>query len=200
LTLQARCDAFAKAYQKWPASWPHVVREKNRDVLYAIWLIGNDYRNKTTYYGAYPRGYCDRVMALFPDVRTAADVLHVFSGSVEAGAYATLDINPSLKPSIVGSVYDVAALAARRFRLIIADPPYTAADATHYGTPMVNRRLAIAALADVAEPGSHLVWLDTCWPMHSKRQWVTVGRILIQRSTNHRARVTTIFQRTETLQ
>jgi len=67
--------------------------------------------------------------------------------------------------------------------------------AERYGTPMVNRRLVFNAVAHVTPPGAHLVWLDTVWPMHSKKQWITVARIAIVRSTNHRIRMTTIFQR-----
>lgn len=47
----------------------------------------------------------------------------------------------------------------------------------------------------VTKPGGHLVWLDVCWPMHRKVEWVTVGRIAIVRSTNHRVRMATIFER-----
>jgi hypothetical protein len=39
------------------------------------------------------------------------------------------------------------------------------------------------------------VWLDQVWPMHRKDEWRTVGRILLQRSTNHRVRLVSIFER-----
>jgi len=48
------------------------------------------------------------------------------------------------------------------------------------------------------KPVLHLVWLDTVWPMHRKAEWRTVGRILLQRSTNHRARIVSIFERVAT--
>lgn len=208
MTLAERSEAFKRTFAKWPASWPWLVEEQGRPVLYGIWLIGNDYKNPTRYYGAYPKGFLDRVMALFPDVKQEynnfehAGVLHAFSGSLQWRdvGWCTLDVNPDLQPTHVGSVYDVAEMfqTARDgpvFKLVIADPPYTRADATKYGTPMIDRRRAVAALADITRPGGHLAWLDTCWPMHSKTQWLTVGRILVQRSTNHRARVLSIFER-----
>jgi 16S rRNA G966 N2-methylase RsmD len=133
------------------------------------------------------------VQALFPDVTDPADVLHVFSGSLPAGPYVRCD---SLQDAELRcSVYDLAATTPAKFRLVLADPPYSAADAVKYGTPMVDRRRAMAALAGVVEPGGFVVWLDQVWPMHSKREWVTVGRILLQRSTNHRVRVVSIFER-----
>ena len=33
------------------------------------WIMGNDYRVRSAYYGGYPAGYLRRVRALFPDKR-----------------------------------------------------------------------------------------------------------------------------------
>ena len=43
------------------------------------WIMGNDYRVKSGYYGGYPAGYLRRVKALFPDKKK---VLHLFSGRI----------------------------------------------------------------------------------------------------------------------
>lgn len=199
MTLAERVDAFSAAYAKWPASWPWLVREQGREVAYGVWVIGNDYRNKTRYYGAFPHGLLDRIMALFPDVpafdaaRGKLTTLHAFSGSLPAGPYVRCDLVQSAE--IQHSVCDLRPDRDGTYRLVIADPPYSAKDALRYNTGMVNRRRAVATIADITEAGGHLVWLDTVWPMHSKRQWLTVGRILVQRSTNHRARVLSIFER-----
>ena len=198
LTLLQRVEAFKAACPQHPASWPWVVEEDGRQVVYAVWVVGNDYRNKTTYYGAYPPRFLDRLMALFPDM-APADVLHVFSGSLPAGPYTRIDINPLLEPDIVGDVYDAPALFRDRqpFGLVIADPPYSDEDAVRYSTPMVNRLRVTQALAPVVREGGFLAWLDTVWPMHNKENWPTVGRIYLQRSTNHRVRVLSLFERTE---
>jgi len=171
-----------------------VGREQGREVIYAIWVIGNDYRNPTTFYGAYPRGYLDRVMALFPDVQNCGRILHAFSGSMpESDNYDRCDLMQGAEYQC--NVYDLPGKTDKKYDLILADPPYSAKDAKEYGTPGVDRGRALSALADVADEGCHLGWLDTCWPMHSKKQWVTVGRIFIQRSTNHRVRLLSLFQR-----
>jgi hypothetical protein len=193
MTLPERVDAFKTTFAKWPASWPWLTRAQDRDVLYAVWVIGNDYRNKTRYYGAFPHGLLDRIAALYPDIGGAA-TLHVFSGSLPPGPYVRCDL---VQPAeFQCSVYDLPARALTYFRLVIADPPYSADDAVRYNTGMIDRGKATRALAQIVEPGGHLVWLDTVWPMHRKDEWLTVGRILIQRSTNHRARVLSIFERT----
>lgn len=199
MTLSDRADAFNAAFPQWPAAHLRVVRERGGEVLYGTWLIGNRYRNASTFYGSYPPGYLDRVLAIFPDLwRPSArqtDVLHVFSGSLPASPrYERCDV---LQPAeIRSSVYDLPDIILNgRPRLVLADPPYSSADATKYGTTMVHRHRACAALARVTDPGAFLVWLDGCWPMHAKREWRTVGRIAFIRSTNHRVRLISIFER-----
>ncbi len=199
MNLPDRARAFEHAFPKWPASWPRIVKEQGRDVLYATWLIGNDYRNKTKFYGSYPPGYLARVAALFPDVplfdeaRGKLNTLHVFSGSLPEGMYVRCD---TVQPAECAcSVYDLSPSRDGCYPLVIADPPYSAVDAQRYGTAMIDRRRALAALAAVTEPGGHLVWLDQVWPMHRKADWRTVGRITVVRSTNHRVRLASIFER-----
>ena len=187
MTIDDRIAHFRASYPKQAASWPWAAREMGHDVLYAVWVIR-----------PFPRGLLQRVRALFPDVSTESvggrfETIHAFSGSLPVGAYDRCDL---VQPAeFACDVRDLPNQTSHRWRLVVADPPYSAVDAKKYGTPMVNRRAAIAALAQVTSEGAHLVWLDTCWPIHSKREWVTVGRILVQRSTNHRARVLTIFRR-----
>jgi hypothetical protein len=65
LTLQGRRDAYLRAFpQCADALW---VAGGGR-WLYGVWQIGQDYRNASRYYGAYPHGFLKRVMALYPDV------------------------------------------------------------------------------------------------------------------------------------
>lgn len=199
ITMGARVEHFKKVYEKYPASQPHLVQEQGRDVIYATWVLGQDYRNKTQLYGAYPPDYVNRVNALFPDRQST---LHCFSGVLPASEeYWRLDLvnrtgdgeDQGFKE---GTVYEAVNIFGRRaFDLIVADPPYTELDAERYETPMVHRKNALNALAETTEIGGHLVWLDIVWPMHRKEIWVTVGRITVIRSTNHRVRLATIFER-----
>ena len=48
------------------------------------WIMGNDYRVKSSFYGGYPAGYLKRVKALFPD---KGRVLHLFSGKVDLAEF-----------------------------------------------------------------------------------------------------------------
>lgn len=194
MTLQDRADSYAAAFPDWPASHLRVVQEQGGDVLYGTWLIGNDYRNPSTYYGAHPKGYVDRVLALFPDAHE--DLLHVFSGSLPAGNYTRCDVNPANGSELVCDVLELPNVVTHAgWKLILADPPYSEDDAKKYQTPMIDRGRVTRALAGVTQPGGHLVWLDTVWPMFTKELWRTVGRICLVRSTNHRVRLVSIFER-----
>jgi len=195
LSLSDRVACYARAFQKWPASHLRLERSGVRESFYGFWCIGNDYRNKSTYHGAYPRGYLDRVQALFPDA-VGERTLHAFSGSLPAGDYVRCDlVQPAEYTCDV--LYLPRKVAAGQFTLVYADPPYTKLDAQKYGTLMIDRRKTTAALAHVVAPGGFLVWLDTVWPMHRKALWETVGQVAIRRSTNHAMRLVSVFRRTE---
>lgn len=192
MTIEERAASFRQAYPQWPAAWPWLVEEKGETVLYAVWVLGNDYRTRSPLYGAYPYGYLPRIQALFPD-RSGSMVLHAFAGSVPVGPYLRCDVQGDVE--VKCSVLDLPNEVPAIFDLVLADPPYSAEDAKKYGTPMIDRRLCLEALAAITVPGGFLIWLDTCWPQHRKDMWRTAGRVFVQRSTNHRIRVATIFER-----
>lgn len=162
-----------------------------------MWVMGNDYRVKSQYYGGYPAGYLRRVKALFPDKK---NVLHLFSGKVDTSIMPgkTVDINPDLNPCYVVDLskeHQLYRIPVQDFDLIMADPPYSVEDCEHYGTAMVNRNMVVSGMAKAAEPGTHLVWLDQVLPMHRKDEWAVDARIGMVKSTNHRFRVVTIFRK-----
>ncbi len=187
MNIQDRARLYNAEFPKYP---PLVHTDR---WLYGIWMIGNDYRNKTTYYGAYPAKYLDRVMSMFPDTK---DILHLFSGSLAYTKGTNFDTNPELNTDVVGDANQLADFfPPDTFDLIIADPPYTAEDALHYGTPMVNRNKVLKECVKVLRLDGHVVWLDQVLPMYSKLELILVGTIGLIRSTNHRFRVVSIFQK-----
>lgn len=158
------------------------------------WIMGNDYRVKSAYYGGYPAGYLRRVAALFPDRRK---VLHVFSGKVDLAAMPgdTVDSNPELEPTYVADAHDLAGVPLGSYDLILADPPYSVEDAERYQTTMVKRNVVVRSLAAGVSAGTWLVWLDQVLPMYRKNDWAIEAVIGMWKSTNHRFRGITIFKR-----
>ena len=188
LTLQQRADAYHTA-----TGYPTSLFLGGDGRLVGTWIMGNNYRVKSTYYGGYPAGYLRRIKALFPDKK---NVLHLFSGMVDATALPgrRVDLNPDLAPDWVDDAQTLESVPLGEFDLVLADPPYSVEDADHYKTSMVKRNKVMAALARVNH-GTHVVWLDQVLPMYRKDQWRITGVIGMVKSTNHRFRVVTIFER-----
>lgn len=184
-------DRIASYVQK--TSYPRslFVAEDNRVV--GTWIMGNDYRVKSTYYGGYPAGYLKRVRALFPDkTRT----LHLFSGMVDTSLFPgdTVDVNPALKPTYIDDAQSLENVPLQQYDLVLADPPYSVEDAEHYQTTMVKRNKVMRALERLPE-GAHVVWLDQALPMYRKSAFDIEATIGMWKSTNHRFRGITIFRR-----
>jgi hypothetical protein len=157
------------------------------------WIMGNDYRVKSGYYGGYPAGYLKRVKSLFPDKRR---VLHIFSGRVDQSVLPgdTVDINADLSPTYVDDAQKLHGVSLADYDLVLADPPYSVEDCERYQTTMVKRNTVMGALAGLS-PGAHVVWLDQVLPMYRKDTFSIEAVIGMVKSTNHRFRVVTIFKR-----
>jgi hypothetical protein len=162
-----------------------------------VWMIGNCYRNKTRYYGAYPHSYLKRITQLFPDCEPA---LHLFSGSLSVDDVNYLDIrfdaNKELNPDVVGDAEKLSTYFDKDFfDIVYADPPYSNEDALHYGKPMVNRNKVLKECLSVLRSNGFIVWLDQVYPMYRKIELKLVGTIGLIRSTNHRIRMVFIYQK-----
>ena len=157
------------------------------------WIMGNDYRVRSTYYGGYPAGYLRRVRALFPDKQRT---LHLFSGRVDLSAFPgdTVDINPALNPTYLDDAQTLTHVPLESYDLVLADPPYSVEDADHYQTTMVKRNVVMRALQRLPI-GAHVVWLDQVLPMYRKDAFAQEGCIGMWKSTNHRFRGITVFRR-----
>ncbi len=157
------------------------------------WIMGNDYRVKSGYYGGYPAGYLRRIKALFPEKRR---VLHLFSGKVDLSEFPgdTVDINADTEPTFVDDAQTLVNVPLGRYDLELVDPPYSVEDCERYQTAMVKRNTVMRALSGLV-PGAHIVWLDQVLPMYRKDTFEMEAVIGMVKSTNHRFRVITIFRR-----
>lgn len=158
------------------------------------WIMGNDYRVKSTYYGGYPAGYLKRIKSLFPDKR---NVLHLFSGKVDTETFPgkTVDVNPDNNPDYLDDAQTLKSVPLETFDLVMADPPYSVEDSDHYQTTMVKRNVVMATLGARLPTGAHVVWLDQVLPMWKKTCFKLVAAIGMVKSTNHRFRIISIFEK-----
>lgn len=162
--------------------------------IVGLWVMGNNYTVKSGYYGGYPAGYLRRIDLLFPDRKK---ILHLFSGKVDTEAFPgdTVDINEDTNPTYVDDAQRLYAVPLRNYDLVLSDPPYSVEDAEHYQTSMIKRNVVMRNLIRLPQ-GAHVVWLDQVLPVYRKDYFRVVGRIGVVKSTNHRFRVVTIFERT----
>jgi hypothetical protein len=190
-----------------PVSWPeriaHYRQVIGRDAYidagfeggwaFGMWFLGNSWAVKSGYYGGYPQGYLKRVRALFPDKHK---VLHLFSGRVNTAEFPgdTCDVNATLEPTYVADAHTLKDVPIETYDLILADPPYSAEDADHYGTPLVNRNKVVEVLSLRMRLGAHLAWLDQAQPLYRKDRLKPEAAIGIVRSTMHRYRCLLIWR------
>lgn len=161
---------------------------------YGVWFLGNSWAVKSKYYGGYPQGYLKRMRALFPD---KMHTLHLFSGKVNTLEFPgeTCDINADLNPTFVDDAHTLEKVPIEDFDLILADPPYSAEDADHYGWPIISRNHVVDVLSKRMAPNTHLAWLDQAQPMYNKTRLKPEAAIGIVRSTMHRYRCLMIWRR-----
>ena len=158
-------------------------------------MPGNNYQKDTDYYGGYPRGYLNRMWALFPN---AVVVLHLFSGKVKKGKWPEeirVDINPSLPAEHHINAEEIDQWLPKGLDLILADPPY---EENHekYGTDKVNKKKVVHSCSLVLRQGGFLVWLDTRIPIWAKSDgWKLRGTIGLVQSTNCLTKTITILEK-----
>ena len=173
--------------------FPHSLFVAGDGRVVGTWVMGNNYKVKSGFYGGYPAGFLKRVRSLFPDKQWP---LHLFSGKVDLSTFPgdTVDINPELSPTYVDDAQTLENVPLEIYDLVICDPPYSVEDAEHYQTSMISRNRVMKALQRLPE-GAHVVWLDQVLPMYNKDVWEVEAYIGIVKSTNHRFRVLTVFCR-----
>lgn len=161
----------------------------NNECIEGIWVMGNNYKTKSSLYGAYPHGYLERIQALFPLVPKRT--LHLFSGSIEdSDDYDKVDFNTGINAEEMSQV-----IPNDYYELIYSDPPYSIEDCDHYGCVMVKRNIVFKECFKVLKKGGILIWLDQVLPQYKKTEFKILARIGMVKSTNHRFRVITIFQK-----
>ncbi len=189
MNLQDRIDNYVKE-TKYPLSL--FISEDGRIV--GTWIMGNNYRVKSTYYGGYPSGYLKRIKSLFPDKK---NILHLFSGKVDINILPgkTVDVNAENVPDYLDDAQTMEKVPLEEFDLICADPPYSVEDCEHYKCTMIKRNVVMRTLGKRLQSGAHVIWLDQVLPMYRKNEFSIDGVIGMVKSTNHRFRIITIFRK-----
>ena len=183
VSLQERIKNYEKEFPKYSK-----IYVSPRNVLEGIFVMGNNYRT-SGYYGAYPHGYLKRMKALFYEFKEE-ETLHLFSGSLDKNKYNTIDIKDGQDANKLSEYIEKG-----KYKIIYADPPYSIEDSLHYGTPMINRNKVLKQCGMILNKGDFVIWLDQVLPMYKKTFMKPIGYIGMVKSTNHRFRIITVFQK-----
>jgi hypothetical protein len=184
-----------------------------------VWILA---RPKVKYYGAYPNGFLERARALL-GVTPFDSVLHVCGG--RAREYPakprgfgpndkTLDMDAALSPDFLQPATDKlpcrkhfgSAADCLRYPqfsdcgwpALIADPPYTEADADHYAPgrdvfPSANKILR--NMLDVVRPGGRVGMLHYVLPQPPREGVRFVACVGVIAGYNNRMRVFSVFEK-----
>lgn len=187
LSTKERAELYMTTF---PDFSPLIIGKNNR--IEGIWIMGNNYTTKGDY-GAYPHGYMKRISSMFPDCNPK---LQLFSVNLpKSDEYTRFDINPK-SSDVVGDAHNLSNyFEPNQFEIIYADPPYSIEDSEHYGTSMVNRNKIVKECYKILKNNGYLCWLDQVLPVYNKKEFNMIGNIGMVKSTNHRFRVVTIFQK-----
>lgn len=153
------------------------------------------------YYGAYLGGFPERARALL-GVRIDQPVLHVCGGKARHYPYRrafgpldkTLDLDPAVEPDFQ---QDALAPLPRGFHAMLADPPYSEADAAHYNVgaeayPKPNALLK--NMLSAVPPGGRVGMIHYILPSPPP-DTVFVAAVSVMCGFNNRVRVFSVFER-----
>lgn len=174
----------------------------HKGVVAGCWWFGRWYNtnrdnNGHYFYGAYPKGFIERVQLLFAPYFSDGSILHLFSGTIvgDSERVVTFDNRAELRPDVIGNAEKVDEYFTRKFDLILADPPYED-NYKKYGTPKFSRKKVVHSCSHILNPKGYFCWLDTLVPQWKKQDgWEYKGNIGIIQSTNHRVRTLTILRK-----
>ena len=188
-----------------------------------VWILA---RPKVKYYGAYPNGFMERARALL-GVTPYDPVLHVCGGSARdypakprgfGWQDHTLDLDPALNPDFTQDATaplplricsDATCLECtdgnwhtgvkgHSWSALIADPPYTEADADHY-TPgsaaFPKANLILKRMLEVVRPGGRVGMLHYLLPQPPREGVRFVACIGVICGYNNRMRCFSVFER-----
>ncbi len=164
------------------------------------WILA---RPKVAYYGAYPSGFLERARALL-GVALYEPVLHVCGGRVRDYPFRgvgpndlTVDADPELQPDFLLDIRQ-EPLPLGPWRAILADPPYSAEDASNYrvGAALFPELGLVGKRCwEQLAPGGRYGVLHYQWarpPAPDARQ---VAVVSVLQGWGNRARVFTVYER-----
>ncbi len=127
--------------------------EEGKMIESLAWVLPRP--SKSKYIGSFPLHFEIKLIRELGFNPKKDKILHPFGGHAEYGI--RMDINPNVKPDIVGDAHDMHMLEDNHFDLVILDPPYTNEYSKElYGTGRLRFKKYTSEAVRVTKPGSYI--------------------------------------------
>lgn len=186
-----------------------------------VWFLA---RSRNKYYGGYPLGFPERARVLL-GVTLSDPVLHVCAGKIREYPYRggfgpndqTLDMDPAVDPDYLHDVREGIPLNAKDrialrndivpyytavegtpWKALLADPPYSEADAARYNVgasvyPSPNK--LISDMIDSVRVGGRVGLLHTVLPRYPKDLAKQIAVVAVYVGNGNVGRTYSVFER-----
>lgn len=157
--------------------------------IHGVWYCGTSWR-RTRLHGAYPPGFLDRALSLWPGLK----VLHCPSGTV-TGPGVTVDrVQDEVRQPMI--LADAGRLPFKdgSFGVVLADPPYSAGDSRKYGCAPFPIDRFMREAHRVLQPGGYLGMLHVSYPQCRRADWDLRGLIAVVTGFRRATRMFSIFR------
>lgn len=160
-------------------------------IVNLAWVLPRP-RKKDKYLGGFPLHFERRLLELLNINPHRDKILQPFGGKAEYGI--RMDINPEVKPDIVGDAHNLP-FKDNVFDLVLLDPPYSSDEAMRlYGTDHPKFKLYITeAVRVLRESGFLVMYHDVATP--AIRDTRLVKRIFIESRMWHKLRCVHIHRK-----
>ena len=145
--------------------------------------------SKSKYKGSFPLHFENKLFRLY----LSAEILQPFGGKAERGL--RMDINPEVKPEIVGDAHNLSIFPDNRFDFVLLDPPYSDTYAQElYSTGKLHKKKYVSEAVRVCKPNGYVAHYDIV--LNPRPEGTSFDRIIVVLTrVYHKPRICCVYKK-----